>query len=251
MCARCPNSEVALPFPLPGACCLIVFWRFGRNVEEPAESSSSSSSSSSSDSDSDVSEEVIAAERRTTGGFVDAARTDGGRREGTGEFAALRLAAISRNAATDMREASELTLFSRTRGIAGGIRPDGEVLNGERDGSTMGDSAFIWRKERRLNESAEFSTGDGEGSTFDFLRSRCAQENRPLGFLSEGGVSGSRFVVSSREGEREAGMMPIVSLGKDPVEREPIGSAYEENKEDFLGGGSITSCPGSDLALEK
>lgn len=106
---------------------------------------------------------------------------EGGRNEGTGEFARLR-ACASLNAATEILwEASDAALSPLGRGRAGGRSASG---------SGDGESAPTWRKDLRLNEDEwsaeeldEIDGGVAKGrGGFDFVRS-LAQENKPGDFL--------------------------------------------------------------------
>lgn len=126
-----------------------------------------------------------------------------GEAEGVGELAALLLACISRNAATDIRcEDSELTLSPRGR--AGGIGKSGTSAE------VGGESTCTCRKDLRLNE-ASVSSRVGGGGAFDFLRS-LAQENSPPDFLIAGG--GAMAVLElSCESDLACG-----ALGRERVE---------------------------------
>lgn len=212
--ARCPSSfDVPLPTDLgvPDAAAFVA--RFGRSVDEPAESSASSSSSS--DSDDVVSDVGETGERgmlrRPDCGDAACERPEGGRTtgdtsprarsvdDGDGLLAALRRAA-SRNAATLMRcdESAEAMLLPRGRD--GGVIPATDSEDGGRGTSPgPGDTGRTWRKDLRLNESSGDTTSGG--ATLDFLRSRVAQANMPLCFF--GGGTGTTVLDGETCGLRE------------------------------------------------
>lgn len=151
--------------------------------------------------------------------------------ECVGEPAALRRAAISLNAATEMRCAvSDVVLSPLGRGCAGGIRRE-ELLS----------SPPTCRNDLRLNESPLVSrlggAVGGGGSEPFFLRSRWAHENSPDGFFGGAGGStgpllflrppsvflrgGTSMLPLCGAGGREAS---VRSVGSDRVERALWGS---------------------------
>lgn len=211
---RCPSSDDALA---PADFCVIVRCRLGRFAVESSDSSDSLASSSDSDEVDPL--EIARLELRTaapgervndeagarSGGCSSESTREGGRRrtgEEFGEPAALLRAAISRNAATEMRcEESDATLLLRRRGRTGGTR--GARVEGlalDNDESADGDSGRICRKDLRLNESSAATSSEscaGESAAsegFDFLRSRWAQPKSPPGFFGTGGTSALSLV---------------------------------------------------------
>lgn len=203
---RCPSSVEARPVVFG----VTVRCRLGFMVDDPADSSDSESPESS-DSDDEESWSRASAEVRCATGarwnddvgrswaFSKESDLDGGRSrtgDGVGEFAALRRAAISRNAATDILcEESEATLFPLGRGMTGGARDDDPA----KEESGEGLSGRTCRNDLRLNDSAFTSTlREGEVSLgLDFLRSLCAHENSPPCFLGAGSSLLERLVAPS------------------------------------------------------
>lgn len=219
--ARCPSSDRAFAADRG----VIVRLRLAPTVDDPAESSPESASESAfeSESGSDDVECVDAAARRCrvlcAGGDVRAS-ADGGRPnrdapsrptsaddgdgDGNGEFAALRRAAISRNAATEIRcgESAVGDVDADPKLPARGrVPPTARLLaempdsadGGRSSGSSggPGDAGRTWRNARRLNApSSGVGVGAGAGDGLLFLRSRCAHENMPF-FGGAGGGLGS------------------------------------------------------------
>lgn len=101
--------------------------------------------------------------------FLPAASTrrvsavDGGRNEGTGEFARLR-ACASLNAATDILwEESDATLSPLGRGRGGGGRREFGKGSRECSGGDVGESGRMWRKPLRLKDDEWSVEGVEEG----------------------------------------------------------------------------------------
>ncbi len=181
---RCPSSEEAFAEDS----CVMVPFLFGRIVED---SSDPDSSPESSDSDEVESPEIArfelrcadAGERWNDGAgdrkdaFSKESTLDGGRSrmggavvEVVGEPAALLRAAISRNAATDIRcDESDATLSFLGRGRTGGSKTGLASVE-----SADGDSGRICRNDLRLKDSEFTSRFESVGGSdgFDFLRSR-------------------------------------------------------------------------------
>jgi hypothetical protein len=229
--------------------------RLGRIVEEPAESSDSESPESS-DSDDEESWFRASIEPRTGIGafwkelvrswaFSKESDRDGGRKstgEGVGEFAVLRRAAISRNAATEILwDVSEATLFPLGRGMAGGTK-----VGPDKEESGDGDSGRTCRNDLRLNESVFTSTLSvgAVSAVLDFLRSLCAHEKSPPCFLGADGNSAlvrvALFPISLLVGGG------LGWLGSDRVESAPLGSP---NRLLFSGGGRMSSRSASEREL--
>lgn len=218
---------------------MIVRWRLGRMVEEPPDCSDSDSPESSV-SDSEESRLSASVETRVGIGEVldgnapdcricrcecsSESVLDGGRSstgDGVGELVALRRAAISRNAATEIRceESTEPTLPPRGRGMAGGMSR--LLESGE---SFDGDSGPMCRKDLRLKDSAPTSTlrEGGSSATFDFLRSLCAHEKSPPPpFFGAGGSS-----VLVRPPTFSSLCRFSRSVGRDLVDVALLGSPY-------------------------
>lgn len=228
---------------------MIVRCRRGRIVEEPAESSDSDSPESSDSEDEESLGRASVELRAATGALwndepegrrweaSNESDLDGGRKstgEGVGEFAALRLAAISRNAATDILcDESDAALLPRGRGMAGGTS-----VEGDSEDSGEGDSGRTCRKDLRLKDSVLTSTlsEGGVSDTFDFLRSRCAHEKRPPCFLgAERRSPLVRATASPGSCALWCGCGSLL-LGNDLVESALFGSPYVENRSALVGG---------------